>query len=194
MIRRRTRVVGSLAGKRASLMAVFLFLLILFLLPGLVWGLASDREQPIHIQADSLEMDEAKGVSQYRGDVRFVQGSIVLSADFVIVYSEDKRVRKVIATGSPAHFSQQLDGEDGEMRARASRIEYFASKELLQLHGDAYLWQADNQFTGDLIEYGLKDEVVMARKAKSGDERVRIVIQPDKKTHQSAQKNQAQSE
>ena len=173
---------------RESLIVVLMFL------PGLVWGLASDREQPIHIQADSLELDEIKGVSYYRGDVRFVQGSVVLVSEYVTVYSENKRVTKVIATGSPAHFSQQLDGEDGEMRARASRIEYFASKDLLQLHGDAYLWQADNQFTGDHIEYGLKDEVVMARKDEDGGERVRIVIQPDKKTDASSQKNESQSQ
>ena len=49
--------------------------------PWAVMAMTGDREQPIHIEADSVDIDDKKGVSIYRGNVRMTQGSIVLTAD-----------------------------------------------------------------------------------------------------------------
>ncbi|MBA1331005.1 LptA protein, partial [Candidatus Endoriftia persephone str. Guaymas] len=56
-------------------------LLLLLLLPLQARALSGDREQPIYLEADSVEIDEASGVSVYIGNVVVSQGSMRLEAD-----------------------------------------------------------------------------------------------------------------
>jgi lipopolysaccharide transport protein LptA len=45
------------------------------------------------------------------------------------------------------------------------------------LSGGAHVWQAGNEFSGAVIEYDVKKDIVRARGGKSGG-RVEVVIQP----------------
>ena len=40
------------------------------------WALGSDRQQPIHIKADHITVNEKKGFSIYRGNVLMTQGTL----------------------------------------------------------------------------------------------------------------------
>ena len=60
-------------GKRLQVAAL---LLLLAPLPGL--GLDSDRDEPIHIEADRAMLDEKEGTSIYEGNVQLRQGSLRL--------------------------------------------------------------------------------------------------------------------
>src|SRR3569833_2142230 len=142
----------------------FLLLISVFALAGEAHALSSDKEQPIHIEADSVVIDDARGVATYRGNVHYSQGSAHLNADEVIVYSADrKQVDKVEAKGSPATFRQRPDNKN---------------EERIVLETDAHLWQCQNEFTGDRIEYRSNEEVVKALKAPDSKSRVQVVIQP----------------
>jgi len=141
-------------------------------------ALSSDREQPIYIESDELEVDDQQGISEYRGSVRFTQGSIHLQADKVVVMGMEQRLQKVMAYGQPVHLSQQMDDDKGEMRAIADTIEYLVKDDSLVLHGGAKLWQGGNEFSGEEIIYHLSSETVVARSDKEQEGRVRIVIQP----------------
>ena len=44
-------------------------------------GLASDKDQPIEVEADSAELDDAKKISIYRGNVVVTQGTIRMTGD-----------------------------------------------------------------------------------------------------------------
>ncbi|NOY62212.1 MAG: lipopolysaccharide transport periplasmic protein LptA [Gammaproteobacteria bacterium] len=149
-----------------------------------LWALVSDREQPIQIEADSIEFDETKGISIYRGNVSFVQGSVKLLADAISTFNSDRAtLEKVVATGQPVSFSQRVEGEAQEetVRGEARKIEYFAADEKLVLHGDAQLWRSRDSFSGNRIEYQTVKNVVSARKATDSKERVSVTIQPRKK-------------
>src|SRR3569833_1283932 len=131
----------------------FLLLISVFALAGEAHALSSDKEQPIHIEADSVVIDDARGVATYRGNVHYSQGSAHLNADEVIVYSADrKQVDKVEAKGSPATFRQRPDNKDEDIRGQSLRIDYFANEERIVLETDAHLWQGQNEFTGDRID------------------------------------------
>jgi len=152
------------------------FLLLLACAP--VMALDNDRQQPIYIESDELEVDDQQGVSEYRGAVRFTQGSIHLQADKVVVIEMEQRLHKVIAYGQPVHLRQSLDDDKGEMRAMADKIEYLVKDDSLVLHGSAKLWQRGNEFSGEEITYHLSTETVVAHSDKEQEGRVRIVIQP----------------
>jgi len=165
-----------------------LLLLVLLQLPLPVLALSSDREQPIYIESDSLDIDEGSGISTYRGNVHYTQGSIVMDADTMVVHSRDGQVQKFEAFGDPAHYQQKLDNKDGHVSAEAKSMEYLADSEKLILRENVHVVKGENVFTGNVIEYSTKDEIVSARKAESGEERVQVIIQPRKQADEPGAK------
>jgi lipopolysaccharide export system protein LptA len=141
-------------------------------------ALKADRQQPIYIESEELEVDEAHGVSEYRGSVRFSQGSIHLQADKVVVFELQQRLQKVIAYGAPVRLRQLMEEGQGEMRAEADKMEYVVQSDGLFLEGGAKLWEGGNEFSGERIEYHLQSDTVVAHSDKEQEGRVRIVIQP----------------
>ena len=64
------------AGRGARAM---IFALCLGFVPAALWALASDREQPITVEADGVEINDRTGVSVYKGNVVIRQGSPIRS-------------------------------------------------------------------------------------------------------------------
>ncbi|MDA1106825.1 MAG: lipopolysaccharide transport periplasmic protein LptA [Proteobacteria bacterium] len=158
-----------------------LLLLFSFGLADGAYALSSDKEQPLNIDADTVEIDDKAGVSVYKGNVTATQGTLVLDADIVTIYSPQRELDKVIAEGNPARYKQRPDNKDEDVRAKAQRMEYYADKGKLILLEGGHLWQGQDEFSGNRIEYDTRRDVVNASMSSSGKERVRIVIQPRKK-------------
>jgi len=159
--------------------ASFMACLLALMMPLSALALSSDKQQPIHIEADSVVINDSQGTAVYRGNVHYSQGSTHLQADEVTLYSSDRqKVDKVVAKGNPAKFSQRPDNQDQDMRGEAGHIEYYAADERVILEQDAHLWQGKNEFSGSRIEYDTAKQVVKA--LTSGEEagRVQVIIQP----------------
>ncbi|MDX1733349.1 MAG: LptA/OstA family protein, partial [Halioglobus sp.] len=62
-------------------------------------ALPDDREQPIHITADTAVRDEKRGVTIYSGHVQMRQGSMELDADSLTIYHEAADADKFVARG-----------------------------------------------------------------------------------------------
>ena len=138
-------------------------------------ALDSDRDQPMYIEADRATMDEGKGIGIYRGDVRIRQGSMHLQADTVTVYLEDGRIVRAVAVGEPARYRQRPEGREQDVHAEAGRMEYFLDPERIVLTGDALVRQEGDTFRSERIVYDIVRDTV---DAGTGEDRVRIVIQP----------------
>jgi len=152
------------------------------------WARVGDRDQPINIAADRVEIDDQRGSSVYRGAVQYNQGTMHLVADEATLYSEQRQVKRFIATGKPARYRQLTDTEGVEIRAEAEEIEYIAETEHLVFRGKAHLWRGGDEFVGSLIEYDAKSDVVSARGDDSGGQgRVQVVIQPRRENDGSPQ-------
>ncbi len=146
--------------------------LLVMMLPLLALG--ADRAQPIHIQADRVEIDDQRGMSYYRGHVKVTQGSIVLEAEQVTLYHPQRRLVRAVAEGHPARYRQRL--KEGLLRAEARRIDYRIKARRLILEGEARLWQRGNTFASERIEYDIAKDLVLARGRPKG--RVEVIIQP----------------
>ena len=144
-----------------------------------VLALPSDRQQPIYIEADEVEIDDSRGVSVYRGNVYYRQGTTELIADEATVYSEKRKLKKLVAKGDPARYSTLPEGEQDKMTAEALTIIYFADREVYEFRGKAHLRQKDNEFYGAFITYDAQRERVSARKAQDGSDRVRVILEPE---------------
>lgn len=155
--------------------------LLLALLAPQAHALSSDKDQPIDIVADSVDIDEAKGTSTYTGHVEINQGSIRLRADKVVVEHKPGQPRKVKATGEPAEFRQLPDKSKEYVTGTAKQLQYRLDSEELVLTGDARLNQGKDHFRSDRIVYDRVRAVVKAGAAAQGKDRVRVTIQPEQR-------------
>lgn len=145
-------------------------------------ALSSDRNQPMYIEADRADIDEQRGVSVYRGNVKITQGTLQLTAAELTVHSKDGDIVKAIAVGQPATYRQRPDGKEQDIEAEALRMEYFAAEEKIILIDKAEVRQGGDTFRSDKINYDIAKDVVNAgATAGSPGDRVRITIQPKPK-------------
>ncbi|WP_020504877.1 lipopolysaccharide transport periplasmic protein LptA [Lamprocystis purpurea] len=141
-------------------------------------ALTGDDQQPMLIEADTVEVDEAKGTSLYVGRVQVDQGTMRLLADQVTVHHRsDRRIKFIIARGNPASYKQQMDGDQGEVQAFAKRMDYDAERDELVLTDEALLIQGTDRITSDRIVY----DRAKARMQAGGSGRVKITFTPDAK-------------
>ena len=192
-------VVMKMILARAMAMAVVVTTLFAVLWSPGSLALSTDREQPIEIEADSAEADDAKGLAIYKGDVVIVQGTLKITGDHVTIhYNKDGDFTKMVTLGSPAQFNQLPDGKQdtsaNRQRAKASRMEYFKATDTIVLLGNAVYGQGGDQVAADRIDYDSRNSRMKARtmtaatkkgtpaasKEKRG--RVRITLQPKKKS------------
>ena len=153
----------------------------LLLLSQSSWGLESDRDQPIHIKADRITVNEKQGVSFYQGNVQFTQGSLRVNGDEVTVFLQGDTLSKVIVIGNPATLIQQPDHRQEPVNSEATRMEYDAKKEIVYLIENAEVQQGPNSFAGNYIEYDTRNSMVTARKGETDDSRVHVIITPPEK-------------
>jgi lipopolysaccharide export system protein LptA len=144
-------------------------------------ALSTDKDQPINIEADSLEINDKQGITVYKGNVVITQGTVRLDAHTVTVHSPDQGARKMVAQGNPARFKQRPDDKDVDTRAEAGRIEYFSEEDKLILLENAHIWQGGDEFSSNRIEFNTKNDTVNAGKEAAGGGRVQVIMQPKKK-------------
>jgi len=154
--------------------AVALFLL---LLPTQLWALASDGDQQIEVEANSLEVREAENISIYEGNVNLVQGSLQISCDRMVIHFNDANELQLIEmTGDPASL-RQLDDDQQEMLGQAKQIDYIEAQSLIELRGTARFDHAGDIIEGDLIRINTESNAIQAGSSES-DRRVKMLIKP----------------
>jgi lipopolysaccharide export system protein LptA len=136
----------------------------------------SDADQPIHIRADSAELDEKRGLAIYRGSVQMDQGTMQVTADTMTIEIADEQVVRITAQGSPSHYRQLLETDEPEVLADANTIVYHTQEERVELKGNARLRQDPNEFSGELIQYDIRARKVDASSLGSGG--VRMTFKP----------------
>lgn len=150
-----------------------------FLLSGNATALSTDHKKPFLVEADSGVVDEKVGSTVYRGNVSIAQGSMHILADEVeIITNKEGEVIEVIARtdeGSDklAHLEQQPDNKE-KVYADARRIQYFILEQKVHLSGNARLRQMDDEFTGELVFYDVKEGIVNLKSGQNSGERVKI--------------------
>lgn len=175
-------------GKPVMNLVKISFITAFWLMSGHLAALSSDREQPLHIQADGAEIDESTGISVYRGRVNIEQGSMQILADEVEIHSHKSEVIQIIArmleeNVSLAHYQQQPEPGEELITAEAREINYFIQEKKLHLTGKARLFQPPNSFQGELLHYDLQRGVVNLKGGSSdgdGDGRINMILKPRK--------------
>ena len=143
-------------------------------------ALRSDREQPIRVSSDTVDVNQKTGVSKYAGNVVLVQGTLRIEANEVLVYFRNNEVDKVFAKGKPLHYRQRIDGHEQEVQASARRLEYYATKHRVDLYDRVAFRQGEDVFQSPVVRYDLNTTQLTAEGGTS-PERVHSVITPRSK-------------
>jgi len=175
----------------STVLRCIVFICVSLLFTVSVWALSTDKDQPIEIEADSADLDDAKGVTIYRGNVVLTQGSVRMTGDTMTVYFTDAELDTVIMEGKPARYRQLPDNSKIYDEAEALRMEYYELKNLIVLIDKASFKQEGLSFSGNRIEYDTEHSRIKARgsvkqqngsgSSGSSGERVKIILKPRKK-------------
>ena len=161
---------------------------LLALLPSLAIALPSDRNKPINIEADHAQLDDDRGITQYKGRAVLTQGTLRIDGDIItFYYDKNKKLSKVVAQGKMAKYQQvQKPGED-PVKAEALQMEYHAGGQKIHLLGKGFVLQNGSKFSGNRIEYDIARNVVNANakpvtignKVERTKSRVHFIIDPN---------------
>lgn len=154
---------------------LFSLLLLLASLPSS--AMDSDRDQPIEVEADRLEVREQENISIYEGNVKLVQGSLRINSDRLVIHFNDANELTLLEmTGKPATLLQ-LDNLQQQIFGEAEQIDYNEVESIMIMRRSACLDQAGDIIRSDLIRLNTATNGIEAGGPKS-NERVTVVIKP----------------
>lgn len=152
---------------------------------------ASDRDQPIELEADTVSVNDAKKISVYTGNVILNQGTLQIKADKMIVREDQDGFQHSTCFGTPSTpttFKQKQTGKNEWMQGSGQRIEYNARMDKVQLYTNAWVKRGEDIVTGDYISYDANAEYAeviggtRANPSGTANSRVKATIQPKNKT------------
>lgn len=148
----------------------------------------ADREKPIELEADSVQVNDAKKTSTYTGNVILTQGTLVIRGDKLIVREDKEGFQHSTSYGNPTTFKQKRDGKNEYMEGSGQRIEYDGRMDKVQLFTKAWVKRGEDIVHGDYIMYDANAEYAevisggsQAATPATPSGRVRAIIQPKKK-------------
>ncbi len=146
----------------------------------------ADREKPIHLESDSVVVDDITQTSVFEGNVQLTQGTLQIEAAKIVLTQDKQGYKHCTATGKLAHFRQKHEGTGEYMEGYGERIVYDTRTEAVDFFVQARVKRNQDDVQGDHIAYSTRTEIFQV----SGDPnnindpnkgRVHAVIQPKSK-------------
>jgi len=164
------------------------------------WAEKADRDKPMLIEADRMQHDEAKKLTQFFGNVQALKGTMALRADRMDVQQDAQGKQKAWLWAKPGErvfFRQKREGVDEYTEGEAETAEYEGASDAVTLQTRAEMrilrgTQMADQLQGHKIVFNNATEVMTVdgqRKDKSSDsrsQRVRAVLAPKAAASQPA--------
>ncbi|MDR1647950.1 MAG: lipopolysaccharide transport periplasmic protein LptA [Zoogloeaceae bacterium] len=116
---------------------------------------ANDRQQPIHLEADQMDVDDIEGTQVLTGHVTLTQGTLVIRSDRIVITEDPYGFQHGTAyggSGGLARFRQKRD--DGAwVEGEGERIEYNTRNEVAELFQRAWIKNGEDELRGDYLWY-----------------------------------------
>ena len=158
------------------------WLLLLLFISTYSFALPEDREQVLHLSADTADLNQEKHQGIYIGDVQLDQGSTHVRAAHAITEGNNQnQLVKALAKGNAkaqAHYWALTAIDKPPIHAYADNIYYYPARHLIELIGNARVEQGENIFSAPTIRYDTLHQHVITK--SNGKERTTIIIHPEK--------------
>ncbi len=155
----------------------------LALLSAAAYAERADRDRPIYLEAEHVNIDDAKQISVFTGNVVLTQGTLAIRGDQIVVVQDKRGFKHGTATGNLASFRQKREGREEYVEGSGERIEYDSGSEVMDIYGQAHVRRGQDDVRGDHITYNSRTEVFQVNAApvshaQEKEQRVRVIIQP----------------
>ena len=122
--------------------------------PNAMQGFSQNRDQPIQIEAATLEMRDKKKEATFSGNVKVVQGDTTMTSKILVVFYES-----AAAPGSPAGNAKAA-AKDGADPVRDPGPGGSSSIRRLEAKGNVVVTQKDQVVTGENAVFDTKTNLV----------------------------------
>ena len=96
-------------------------------MPASVLALLSESEQSINVEADRMQLDDERGITQYKGNSILTQGTLIITGDIITFhYDKNQQIIKAVAKGDLAKYQQMHRLTEDPVKAHAVQMEYHA--------------------------------------------------------------------
>ena len=148
-------------------LAVLTILTLAMAAPALALTQPAASDQPIHVVADRLEVDNKAQVANFFGAVKATQGDVTITCDKLEVYYHREAPPEKGKKSAPPAKSAGLMDDGGQVRmvvalghvkvtqkdrvAVGRKATYWAGGRKILLEGQATVWRGKNQVSGEKI-------------------------------------------
>jgi len=154
----------------------------------------ADRDKPLLLEADQVLIDDIHKTSTFTGNVRLVQGTMLIRADKIEVLKFTDGFQHTKAYGNTASFRQKREASEEYLEGYGERIEYDTRTGTVDFYGQARVKRELDEVRGDHITYSMKTETFQVSGGVSSvntpPKRVRAVLQPRAKSDASSPSSQ----
>ena len=160
--------------------------------PNALQGFSQNRDQPVHIEAATLEVRDKDKVATFSGDVKVKQGDTSMRCKSLVVYYEqnaaDAGKSKTMQAASPGPGGQQrikrLEARGGvvvtqkQQTATGETGVFDMKTNTVTLTGKVVMTQGQNVLRGERLVVDLTTGVSRVESGKNGQGRVQGLFQP----------------
>jgi lipopolysaccharide export system protein LptA len=170
--------------------------------PNALQGFSKNRDEPVHIEAATLEVRDKDKVATFTGDVRVQQGDTTMQCKTLVVFYEQETAgAKAPAPSKKAKLMQASDpgpGGDQKIKRLEARGDVIVTQKdqtatgklgifdmpnnTVTLTGDVVMTQGQNVLRGDKLVVNLTNGVSRVESSKDGRGRVEGLFIPSEGT------------
>jgi lipopolysaccharide export system protein LptA len=161
--------------------------------PNALQGFSKNRDEPVHIEAATLEVRDKDQVATFKGEVRVQQGDTSMKCDTLVVFydregSKEKKAEKSMRAADPgpggeqkirrleAHGSVVVSSKDQTATGKTGIFDMPSNT--VTLTGDVVMTQGQNILRGDKLVVNLSSGVSRVEGGKNGRGRVEGLFIP----------------
>jgi len=120
--------------------------------PNAMQGFSQNRDQPIQIEAASLEMRDKKKEATFSGNVKVVQGDTTMTSKTLVVFYD--------STPAPAPAANSKAGKSAPIQASTPGPGGSSSIRRLEARGNVVVTQKDQVVTGETAVFDTKTNLI----------------------------------
>ncbi|WP_027576901.1 LptA/OstA family protein [Bradyrhizobium sp. WSM1743] len=125
--------------------------------PNAMQGFSQNRDQPIQIEAASLEMRDKKKEATFAGNVKVIQGDTTMTSKTLVVFYESSGGDKPAAPQQPAAKGAK---STAPMQSAQPGPGGSSSIKRLEAHGNVVVTQKDQVVTGETAVFDTKTNLI----------------------------------
>ena len=160
--------------------------------PNALQGFSQNHDQPVHIEAATLEVRDKDKVATFSGDVRVTQGDTNMRCKTLMVFYEQDDAKadqgKSLKAATPGPGGQQrikrLEARGGvvvtqkDQTATGETGVFDMKSNTVTLNGEVVMTQGQNVLRGDRLVVNLTSGVSRVESSKNGRDRVQGLFVP----------------